>query len=171
MAVQVGLLAGAFLAAGCNGAADEGTVEMKLMVPTLVAGKDIPARFTCDGEDLSPLVQWSDPPAGTRSFALILDDPDAPGGVFTHWGAFDIGPDARKIGEGAGNSANAPFRQARNDFGAQGYRDHVRRAVTGPIAIASICTHWTSPLSLPAMPRRFPISSRQWPGTYWARRM
>lgn len=92
------------------------------MVPTLVAGKDIPARFTCDGEDLSPLVQWSDPPAGTRSFALILDDPDAPGGVFTHWGAFDIGPDARKIGEGAGNSANAPFRQARNDFGAQGYR-------------------------------------------------
>lgn len=124
LAGQIGLpvITAAFLTVGCNGAADERAVEMKLKVPALAAGKDVPARFTCDGEDRSPIVEWSDPPPETRSFALILDDPDAPGGVFTHWGAFDIESGARKIVEGAGNAADAPFRQARNDFGTQGYR-------------------------------------------------
>jgi Raf kinase inhibitor-like YbhB/YbcL family protein len=116
------IIAVAVLTTSCNGAADERAVEMKLRVSELAAGKDIPARFTCDGEDVSPAVEWSDPPAGTRSLALIVDDPDAPGGVFTHWGAFDIEPGVGKLVEGAGNAGNAPFRQTRNDFGTQGYR-------------------------------------------------
>lgn len=113
---------GALMMAGCGEGTGSETGAMKLAIPALASGKDIPARFTCDGEDRSPALEWSDPPAGTRSFALILDDPDAPGGVFRHWGAYDIEPATRQLAEGAGNAADAPFRQARNDFGAQGYR-------------------------------------------------
>ena len=58
-------------------------------------------------------LQWSEPPAGTRSFALIVDDPDAPGGTFRHWGAYDIPASARSLG--------GEFAQAVNDFGKPGY--------------------------------------------------
>jgi hypothetical protein len=45
----------------------------------------IPTRYTCEGEDISPPLRWTNVPEGTRSLALVVDDPDAPGGVFTHW--------------------------------------------------------------------------------------
>jgi hypothetical protein len=108
--------------AGCDGSPREESEAMELAIQAFASGKPVPARFTCDGADLSPALQWSDPPAGTRSFALIVDDPDAPGGVFSHWGAYDIAASARGLDEGAGNAAHAPFRQAQNDFGVQGYR-------------------------------------------------
>ena len=95
---------------------------MQLSIPAFAASQPIPVQFTCEGEDRSPAVEWSGPPAGTRSFALIVDDPDAPAGVFAHWGAYDIEAGARRLDEGAGNAAGAPFRQARNDFGVQRYR-------------------------------------------------
>lgn len=50
----------------------------------------IPSEFMCDGEDSSPPLEWSSPPAGTRSFVLLCDDPDALGGTWHHWGAYDI---------------------------------------------------------------------------------
>ena len=50
----------------------------------------IPQKFTCQGENVSPELNWSEAPANTKSFALIMDDPDAPGGTFTHWVLFDI---------------------------------------------------------------------------------
>jgi Raf kinase inhibitor-like YbhB/YbcL family protein len=77
----------------------------------------IPRRHACDGEDRSPPLWWSAPPAGTRSLVLILDDPDAPGGRFIHWLAWGITPDAGGLAEGE----LAPL-EGRNDFGTVGYR-------------------------------------------------
>ena len=77
---------------------------------------EIPRRHTCEGEDLSPALSWSDPPAGTRTLALIVDDPDAPVGTFTHWLAWNIDPAAGGLGEGAG----APS-EGTNDFGTSGW--------------------------------------------------
>src|SRR5205085_1148956 len=79
-------------------------------------GEPIPAQYTCDGAGQSPALAWGEPPPGTKSFALIVDDPDAPSGLFRHWGAYDIPGSARSIGDGqvVGN-------QAVNGFGESGY--------------------------------------------------
>jgi Raf kinase inhibitor-like YbhB/YbcL family protein len=62
------------------------------------------------------MLNWSDPPAGTKSFALVIDDPDAPGGTFRHWGVFDIPGSARSIGGGQRIGT-----EVHNDFGKPGY--------------------------------------------------
>lgn len=79
-------------------------------------GQPIPAQYTCDGADQTPALRWGEPPAGTKSFALVIDDPDAPSGTFRHWGVFDIPATARSIGgsERAGTEVS-------NDFGKPGY--------------------------------------------------
>jgi len=79
-------------------------------------GQPIPAYHTCDGADRSPPLSWGEPPPGTKSFALIIDDPDAPTGTFRHWGAFDIPASTRRIGPG-----QEVGKQAVNDFGKTGY--------------------------------------------------
>jgi Raf kinase inhibitor-like YbhB/YbcL family protein len=79
-------------------------------------GQAIPTDYTCDGADRTPAIHWSDPPAGTRSFALVIDDPDAPSGTFRHWGVFDIPASARSIG--GGQKAGT---EVTNDFGKPGY--------------------------------------------------
>jgi Raf kinase inhibitor-like YbhB/YbcL family protein len=79
-------------------------------------GDEIPRRHACDGEDVSPALSWSDPPAGTRALALIVEDPDAPVGTFTHWVAWNIEPVAGGLGEGV----SAPA-EGRNDFGTGGW--------------------------------------------------
>ena len=63
-------------------------------------GDRIPARYTCEGQDISPPLAWGEPPQNTRSFALIADDPDATGGLFTHWVMFNIKDNIRELGEG-----------------------------------------------------------------------
>jgi len=77
----------------------------------------IPSRHSCEGEDVSPPLRWTNVPEGTRSLALVVDDPDAPGGVFTHWTAWGLDPAAGELGEGE----PAPS-EGRNDFGNTGYR-------------------------------------------------
>jgi Raf kinase inhibitor-like YbhB/YbcL family protein len=77
----------------------------------------IPSRHTCDGEDLSPPLRWTNVPDGTRALALVVDDPDAPSGIFTHWVAWGLDPAA----DGLGEAETAPS-EGRNDFGADGYR-------------------------------------------------
>ena len=79
-------------------------------------GQPIPEVHSCDGADQSPQLSWGDPPAGTKSFALIMDDPDAPSGTFRHWGAYDIPATTRSIERG-----QPVGRQAVNDFGKPGY--------------------------------------------------
>jgi Raf kinase inhibitor-like YbhB/YbcL family protein len=79
-------------------------------------GQAIPAEYTCDGANQSPALSWSEPPQGTRSFALIVDDPDAPKGTFRHWGAYDIPASTQSLA--AGQRVGS---QAVNDFGKPGY--------------------------------------------------
>jgi Raf kinase inhibitor-like YbhB/YbcL family protein len=79
-------------------------------------GQPIPAQYTCDGTDQRPALHWGEPPEGTKSFALVIDDPDAPSGTFRHWGVFDIPSSARSLGaEGKVGTEVA------NDFGKPGY--------------------------------------------------
>jgi Raf kinase inhibitor-like YbhB/YbcL family protein len=91
--------------------------ELSLTSSAFMPGGGIPRRHTCDGEDRSPPLSWSAPPGGTRSLALILDDPDAPGGRFIHWLAWGIAPDAAGLADG-----QAAASEGRNDFGTVGYR-------------------------------------------------
>ncbi|HLZ04601.1 MAG TPA: YbhB/YbcL family Raf kinase inhibitor-like protein [Bradyrhizobium sp.] len=92
---------------------------MKLVSSAFADGAQIPRRFTCDGEDLSPPLQWSDAPAGTKSFALLCDDPDAPGGTWHHWAAYDLPTVLTELAEGA--TRNKSVKQAVNDFRKPGY--------------------------------------------------
>jgi len=100
-------------------AADSG---FSLTTSSFQANGDIPARFTCGGDNLSPALAWNHPPAGTRSFVLIADDPDAPGGVFTHWVIYDLPAGLGQLPAGvASNSDPEGGRQGRNDFQQTGY--------------------------------------------------
>lgn len=81
-------------------------------------GGDIPSGFTCDGEDISPHLKWEEVPEGAKSFALIMDDPDAPMGTWVHWLLCDIPPDTREISQ---NIKPMGSRQVTNDFGREDY--------------------------------------------------
>lgn len=86
-------------------------------------GAPIPTDYTCDGNARSPALCWSGAPEGTKSFALIVHDPDAPRGDFTHWIQFNIPGDIQEIPEGAdtGGAQPAPGDPGTNDFGKLGY--------------------------------------------------
>ena len=73
-------------------------------------------RYTCDGADQTPPLSWGEPPEGTKSFALVIDDPDAPSGTFRHWGVYDIPASTRSIGGGEPTGT-----EVSNDFGKRGY--------------------------------------------------
>jgi Raf kinase inhibitor-like YbhB/YbcL family protein len=90
--------------------------EFALTSGAFTRGDVIPRRHTCEGEDVSPALSWTDPPSGTRALALIVDDPDAPVGTFTHWLAWNIDPMAGGLAEGE----SAPA-EGRNDFGTGGW--------------------------------------------------
>lgn len=92
-------------------------VHFRLITPAFRNGELIPQRHTCDGDDVSPRLEWGEGPAGTRSFALIVDDPDAPGGTFTHWVLHDLPADVHELPEGDGSIGVA----GRNDFHKDGY--------------------------------------------------
>lgn len=68
----------------------EVTMPLTLTSPAFAPGGRIPARYTCDGRDESPPLAWTDVPTGTRTLALIMDDPDAPVGTWVHWVIFNI---------------------------------------------------------------------------------
>jgi Raf kinase inhibitor-like YbhB/YbcL family protein len=85
-------------------------------------GDWIPPRHTGDGQDLSPPLAWTDPPYGTRSLAMVCEDPDAPTGVFSHWLVWDIPSDARELKEGVPRAVEAwGLRQGANGFSRIGY--------------------------------------------------
>lgn len=111
-----------------SGAVSRKEVVMTETKLTLISGAFthegvIPARHTCDGPDVSPALHWIDPPAGTRGFVLICDDPDAPSGVWDHWILFDLPADTRTLSEGTPSDGELPSgaRQGRNGFGRIGY--------------------------------------------------
>lgn len=97
-----------------------------LSSPAFEPDAPIPARHTCDGDDLSPALRWSDPPAGTQSFALIVDDPDAPDPaapkrIWVHWLRYNIPAAARALDEGAGNTRDVHSHEAITDDNTLGY--------------------------------------------------
>src|SRR3989339_1763951 len=92
------------LVLGCQGQQNVDKIEnntevgkMKLMSDDFKQGDTIPKKFTCQGEDINPQLSWEDVPAGTMSFALVIDDPDAASGNFIHWMVKDIPADVREI--------------------------------------------------------------------------
>ncbi|MBS1804942.1 MAG: YbhB/YbcL family Raf kinase inhibitor-like protein [Acidobacteria bacterium] len=83
----------------------------------------ISKQFTCDGEDKSPALTWTHPPADAKSLALIVTDPDAPGGTFTHWVLFNLPPNSNGLPEGVPKQGQLAHggRQGKTDFDKVGY--------------------------------------------------
>jgi Raf kinase inhibitor-like YbhB/YbcL family protein len=73
------------------------TPPLKLTSTAFAPGQPIPAKYTCDGEDISPPLDWQDPPEDAKSFALIVDDPDAPGGTWVHWVLYNLPAESRNL--------------------------------------------------------------------------
>ena len=97
-------------------------MSLRLTSPAFANGGDIPARHTCEGADAAPALEWSGVPAGTQSFALIVDDPDAPDPkapkmTYVHWVLYDIGPGVSRL-EG---KAPPGARDGLNDWKRTGY--------------------------------------------------
>ena len=96
---------------------DSATVtKLQLMSSAFGDGQPIPVRYTCDGADQTPPLSWGEPPPGTKNFALVVDDPDAPNGTFRHWGVYDIPASARSIG-----GSEPTGTEVSNNFGKRGY--------------------------------------------------
>jgi Raf kinase inhibitor-like YbhB/YbcL family protein len=94
-------------------------MAFKLIVEGLHEGDNIPKQHTCEGKDVSPALKWDGAPSTTRSFALIMDDPDAPAGTWNHWLLWNIPPATTKID--AGYQAGQLGVDGSNDFGRAGY--------------------------------------------------
>ena len=95
---------------------------MRLRSSAFADGSAVPRRFTCEGSDVSPPLEWSDVPAGTKSFALLCDDPDAPGGTWHHWAVYDIAGTQKSLPpDASSNAEKLGFKQAINDFQKPGY--------------------------------------------------
>lgn len=91
--------------------------------PDFREGDTIPKRYTCEGDNMSPLLKWNDPPPGTKSFVLTVEDPDAPMGTFIHWVIYDMPEGFRELARGAGNDYDLSdvIKQGVTDFGHTGY--------------------------------------------------
>ncbi len=92
---------------------------MQLTSTAFTEGAAIPARYTCDGRNVSPPLKWSGAPVGTRSLALIVDDPDAPSGAWVHWILYDVAPSVSELPEDLAVAGGA--KQGLNDFRHLGY--------------------------------------------------
>jgi len=128
------------LSPGCGGggaalpALNPAVRTIRLTSPAFAEGGKIPREFTCDGTDRSPPLEWSGVPQTARSLVLICDDPDAPGGTWSHWVLYDLSPSITSLDEGVAADLVATLEprtdvkqprltviQGRNDFGKIGY--------------------------------------------------
>lgn len=98
-------------------------MAFELSSPSFKAGEPIPRRHTCQGEDLSPPLHWTVPPATTKSYVIIADDPDAPAGTWVHWVIYNLPLDLRGLTEGIPAEDHLPngAMQGLNDFQRIGY--------------------------------------------------
>jgi Raf kinase inhibitor-like YbhB/YbcL family protein len=96
---------------------------MKLTSPDIAQGSPIPRAFTADGADLSPTLAWQGAPDGTRAFALVVDDPDAPVGLWVHWVVYDLPAGASGLSQGQPRTATLAggARQGRNSWSRLGW--------------------------------------------------
>jgi len=98
-------------------------MEIKVTSSAFAEGGLIPAKYTCDGSDISPPLQWDSVPEGTRTIALISDDPDAPMGTWVHWVLFNLPAETRELAENVPPDGTLPngAKQGLSDFGKIGY--------------------------------------------------
>src|SRR5437899_5500127 len=101
----------------------EGRMTFAITSSAFQDGAPIPGRHTCDGGDVSPPLAWSGVPGGTRAFALIADDPDAPSGTWVHWVLYDLPAEMKELPEGTATMETLPngAKQGINDFRKVGY--------------------------------------------------
>ena len=98
-------------------------MSLTISSPSFTNGGNIAQKFTCDGADVSPQLSWNEPPAGTKTFVLLVDDPDAPVGNWNHWTMWNVPAATRSLREGLRKDAELPdgSRQGQNDFRRTGY--------------------------------------------------
>ena len=99
---------------------EEPAVEWELTSTAFAHGERIPVKYTADGENVSPPLEWTAPPKGTAELVLICDDPDAPGGTWNHWIVYGLVPDATGLPENAAGAEPA-FKLGVTSFGDTGY--------------------------------------------------
>ncbi len=98
-------------------------MALELKSDAFVAGRTIPAKYTCDGANVSPQLSWADFPDGTQCFAIVVDDPDATNGPWSHWVLYDIPVARDRLPEGLAGATESYSLgvQGRNDFGHDRY--------------------------------------------------
>lgn len=149
--MRVPMIVAALAVSALAAPAARGAEPFTLRSTAFADGDTLPARFTCAGLSQSWSLMWTEPPAGTRSMALVVDDPDAPGGTFTHWMIWNIPPGALEVPDAVNTHKEAFGEENRgtNDFGKVGFgapcpppgKPH--RYVTRVLALSA-------PLDLPA---------------------
>ena len=118
--------------AGCSGQRaatdqpEEASMTLSLTSTAFADGKPIPDQYSCWGQGMSPPLEWSGAPAGTKSFALIVDDPDAPSGTYVHWVIYNIPPSSTGLAEAVAPEAQLP------DGSLQGANSSRRTGFTSP---------------------------------------
>ena len=121
---------GCLVTAGCSQEPKSATghvMKIQLTSPAFANGQPIPAKYTADSLDVSPPLAWTNSPVGTKSFALIADDPDAPAGTWVHWVIYDLPPGTKSLAEDQ-------FKLAQFKNGAkQGLNDFKRTGYDGPV--------------------------------------
>lgn len=120
------MLLSAFLIQSKIMAQEKGEKLMEIKSPAFENNSIIPSKYTCDGEDISPPLSWSDIPEGTKSLALISDDPDAPAGTWVHWVIYNIPPSVTSLPEGV------PTDKKLSNGTLQGITDFKRIGYGGP---------------------------------------
>jgi Raf kinase inhibitor-like YbhB/YbcL family protein len=100
---------------------EEEIIKLSITSDAFNDGGTIPSKYTCDGQDISPVVSWQGIPDGTESIALIMDDPDALGRTFVHWVIFNIPGNATGLPEGVPSDLDDSSLQGKTDFGKIGY--------------------------------------------------
>lgn len=107
----------------CGVRADATAQALTVASSAFETGAAIPPEYSCDGADHSPALSWGGAPPGTKSFAIIVDDPDAPAGTWVHWVVYDLPADAMQSPAGAPKVEKLPnaAKQGMNDFRKVGY--------------------------------------------------
>lgn len=119
-----GVITAAFMLVLFSASVSKGgdTMAFKISSPDFKEGDTIPKRFTCEGEDVSPEMHWEGAPSGAKSFSLIVEDPDAPVGTFTHWVLYDIPGNLVRLDRGEGGAGSSTgIKNGITDFGRASY--------------------------------------------------
>jgi Raf kinase inhibitor-like YbhB/YbcL family protein len=114
----------------------QATDSLRLTSSSFEADAAIPAKYTCDGEDVAPALSWTDPPAATKGFALVMDDPDAPNKTVVHWVIYDMPASTRKLPEAVPKEAKLP------DGSLQGQNTHGKTGYSGPCPPPGVVHHY-----------------------------